>query len=63
MGRHPHRALNARTVQAFIRDPKSREVLNDLKLMNITRASLYPGLDGFAQSLKYSLEIEDERLG
>ena len=31
------------------------EVLQDLRLMNITRATLFPGLDGFAQSLKYEL--------
>lgn len=35
------------------------EVLRDLRLMNINRASLYPGLDGFAQSLKYELVDED----
>jgi hypothetical protein len=35
------------------------EILRDLRLMNITRASLLPGLDGFAQSLKYAL-IEEE---
>jgi hypothetical protein len=31
------------------------EALSDLQTMNITRASLFPGLDGFAQSLKYLL--------
>jgi hypothetical protein len=35
------------------------EILNDLRLMNVSRASLFPGLDGFAQSLKYSLTDED----
>lgn len=35
------------------------EILRDLRLMNITRASLFSGLDGFAQSLKYAL-IEEE---
>nr|WP_291984536.1 FRG domain-containing protein [Luteitalea sp.] len=35
------------------------EVLRDLRLMNISRASLYPGLDGFAQSLRYELVDED----
>ena len=35
------------------------EILQDLRLMNITRASLFPGLDGFAQSLKYELVEED----
>jgi hypothetical protein len=34
-------------------------MLQDLRLMNITRASLYPGLDGFAQSLKYELVREN----
>ena len=38
---------------------KRGEVLRDLRLMNISRASLYPGLDGFAQSLRYSLVDED----
>jgi hypothetical protein len=36
------------------------ELLHDLRLMNITRASLFPGLDGFAQSLKYALIEEDQ---
>ena len=35
------------------------EILRDLRLMNISRASLYPGLDGFAQSLRYELVDED----
>lgn len=34
------------------------EIMRDLKLMNITRASLFPGLDGFAQSLRH--EVDDE---
>lgn len=38
---------------------KRGEVLRDLRLMNISRASLYPGLDGFAQSLGYALVDED----
>ena len=37
-------------------DPKTREqVLKELYRMNITRASLFPGLTGFAESLKHSL--------
>lgn len=33
----------------------SRETaLRDLKLMNITRATLFPGIDGFAQSLRHA---------
>lgn len=35
------------------------EMLRDLRLMNISRASLFPGFDGFAQSLKYELVNED----
>ena len=35
------------------------EVLHDLRLMNVTRATLFSGLDGFAQSLRYSLIQED----
>ena len=37
------------------------EVLADLRLMNITRATLFPGLDGFAQSLRYELIKEDAK--
>jgi len=34
------------------------EFLKKLREMNIHRASLYPGLDGFGQSLKLDLEIK-----
>lgn len=38
--------------------------LRELQRMNINRASLFPGLEGFAQSLKLDLEVElDQRLG
>ncbi len=42
-----------------------KEIMADLRLMNITRASLFPGLDGFAQSLKSQLasELSEEYLG
>ncbi len=33
------------------------EILSELKKMNITRASLFPGIDGFAQSLGLNVEI------
>lgn len=37
-------------------DPKTRkEALKELNRMNITRASLFPGLTGLAQSLKHAL--------
>lgn len=36
--------------------PKSlrEETLRDLRIMNITRATLFPGIDGFAQSLRHA---------
>jgi hypothetical protein len=34
------------------------EFLKKLRAMNIHRASLYPGLDGFGQSLRLDLEIK-----
>jgi len=34
---------------------KLKKVYEDLRLMNITRESLFPGLDGFAKSLKQNL--------
>jgi hypothetical protein len=37
------------------------EFLDILRSMNIHRASLFPGLDGFCQSLKVGLEIKVRR--
>jgi hypothetical protein len=36
-----------------------RDALIDLQRMNINRASLFPGLDGFAQSIVTTLEVEN----
>jgi FRG domain len=36
------------------------EVLDELSLMNITEATLFPGLDGFARSLKYVLLLKQD---
>ena len=36
-----------------------KEILEDLHSMNITAASLFPGLDGFARSLRFSLRKMD----
>lgn len=36
------------------------EALSDLEKMNITRASLFPGIDGFAQSLWQKLEVASD---
>lgn len=35
------------------------DALRDLRLMNVTAATLYPGLEGFAQSLRTRLSIAD----
>jgi hypothetical protein len=37
-----------------------REALQDLRMMNVTAASLFPGLDGFARSLRTAF-VEHER--
>jgi hypothetical protein len=34
--------------------------LRELKRMNINRASLFPGLDGFAKSLSFELDLNRE---
>jgi hypothetical protein len=44
-------------------DPiNKREIIQNLYRMNITRASLFPGLDGFAQSLRTAIAMP-ERIG
>jgi len=35
------------------------DAMHDLKRMNITAASLFPGVDGFAKSLQFSLRMLD----
>jgi hypothetical protein len=37
------------------------DALQDLWNMNVTAATLFPGLDGFARSLHYYLKIDDFR--
>jgi hypothetical protein len=45
----------------FVVKPAERvRFLRELNRMNIHGASLFPGLDGFARSLKINLEIEIE---
>ena len=34
-----------------------RQILSELNQMNINRASLFPGIDGFAQSLGLNIEL------
>jgi len=50
-------------VQKLVIERKARTIaLGDLYLMNITRASLFPGIDGFAASLKHQLVADNEHL-
>jgi hypothetical protein len=46
-----------------IANREGARILEELRLMNITRASLFPGLDGFAQSFRTELieESTDEK--
>jgi hypothetical protein len=37
------------------------EIMSDLRMMNITAATLFPGLDGFARSMAYHLRHVNER--
>jgi hypothetical protein len=38
------------------------DLLLELKRMNITGASLFPGLDGFSRGLKMDLELDVEAM-
>jgi hypothetical protein len=44
-------------VKFFLPAKERVKALRDLRLMNITRGSLFPGLDGFAQSLAIEAEF------
>jgi FRG domain-containing protein len=47
-------------VQCYVISGRQRqEILTDLRMMNITRASLFPGLDGYAQSLRVRASVFD----
>lgn len=50
-------------IRKLIVPPSARvDLLLELKQMNITRASLYPGLDGFSRSLAMNSELEIEAM-
>jgi FRG domain len=50
--------LNSPTIiKIIISKSSQKEALDDLKSMNITAATLFPGLDGFARSLHYELGL------
>jgi len=48
-----------RLIKFIIPYSERLEALRDLRAMNITAATLFPGLDGFARSLKYPAQVFD----
>ncbi len=46
-----HESLDNSLIKIKIPKTERKKALRDLAKMNITRASLFPGLDGFAKSL------------
>lgn len=44
-----------------IKDYNRRDMLSELKRMNITHQTLFPGLDGFAKSLEDQLAVSSDR--
>jgi hypothetical protein len=50
---------DAAVIKAILPVATHHDVLQDLRRMNVTAASLFPGLDGFARSLHYFLRDED----
>jgi len=44
-----------------IKDYSRRDMLSELKRMNITHQTLFPGLDGFAKSLEAQLAVSSDR--
>jgi hypothetical protein len=53
---HDHYGRRPEVIRITLDPSARRAALRDLKLMNITAASLFPGLDGFARSLRARLE-------
>lgn len=47
--------LSSTVVKLVIPRESQREMLEDLRAMNVTATTLFPGLDGFARSLHYNL--------
>jgi hypothetical protein len=48
-------------MKLMIHENFRQDVLKDLHFMNVSRASLFVGLDGFAQSLGHKIEVEYEK--
>lgn len=49
---------DAKLVQVILRRETHRAILSDLKAMNLTSETLFPGLDGFARSLYFHLTLK-----
>jgi len=50
-----------KVVKITLKTDLHRSILSDLKAMNVTHESLYPGLAGFAQSLYFHMALSKER--
>jgi hypothetical protein len=48
----------SKIVQVILRRETHRAALSDLKAMNVTSETLFPGLDGFARSLYFQLTLK-----
>lgn len=60
LGEYDQSEIEKRVVKIIIPNKARVEVLTDLNYMNINRATLFPGIDGFSQSLKQAiLDMED----
>jgi hypothetical protein len=58
---HPELTNRPVVRKLYVADRHRIEFLEKLRVMNVHRASLFPGLDGFCQSLKLDLQIKVER--
>jgi hypothetical protein len=57
---HTRQMLNeAAAIKLLLPLATHHDVLQDLWNMNVTAATLFPGLDGFARSLHYFLRIDN----
>ncbi|MFN9623942.1 MAG: FRG domain-containing protein [Cyanobacteriota bacterium] len=62
-GEYDQKSLSKHLIKVVIPNKLRVEILTDLYHMNINRATLFPGIDGFSQSLKQQiLNLEDHGL-
>jgi FRG domain len=50
---------NSSLIKVVIKRPSHKDALTDLERMNITSATLFPGLDGYSRSLKFLMRRFD----